>query len=205
MDYNTDRPALIIAEYGRNIQNMIDYAVTVKDRAERSRIAAAIVNVMSILNPQTRDLADAKIKLWDHLFIMSNFKLDCDSPYPKPDKEKIHPKPKKVPYPTYNVKYKHYGNSVLKVIEEAKKLSEGPAKDHLVILIANYMKQSYVNYNRDNVNDEVIFEQLKKISGGELIVKEDARLKEVAEPKPQSNEFKRNRNKNRKNKNGRRK
>ncbi len=204
MEYNTVRTELIISEYGRNIQKMIDYAITVKDKAQRTRIATAIVNVMSILNPQTRDAEDVKIKLWDHLFIMSDFKLDCDSPYPIPEKEKIHPKPKKVPYPTYNVKYKHYGNTILQMIEEAKKLENGPPKDYITLLIANFMKQSYVNYNRDNVNDEVIFEQLKKMSGGELIVKEDARLNAVAEPKPISNEFKRNKNKNRKNKNGRR-
>ena len=157
MEYNTHRPELLIAEYGRNVQKMIDHAITVTDRGERTRIATAIVNVMSILTPLTRDAADVKIKLWDHLFIMSDFKLDCDSPYPIPTAEKVHPKPKKVPYPTYNVKYKHYGNSIVKIIEEAKKLDNGPAKDHLALLIANFMKQSYVNYNRDNVNDEVIF------------------------------------------------
>ncbi len=202
MEYNTERPELLISEYGRNIQKMIDHVVTVKDRAQRTRIATAIVNVMGILNPQSRENGDAKIKLWDHLFIMSDFKLDCDSPYPKPEKEQIHPKPKKVPYPTYNVKYKHYGNTVLQMIEEVKKLDNPQAKEYLTLLIANFMKQSYVNYNRDNVNDEVIFEQLKKISGGELTVKEDARLKFVAEPRPQANEFKRNK-KNRKNKNRR--
>ncbi len=204
MEYNTERPALVISEYGRNIQKMIDYAMSLENREERTRIAYTIVNAMAILNPQIKDYTDFKLKLWDHLYIMSDYKLDCDSPYPMPSPDVVNHKPEKVPYPTYNVKYKHYGNSIMKVIDEAKKIENGPAKDNLAVLIANFMKQSYVNYNRDNVNDDVIFEQLKRISGGDLVVKEDTRLKAVLEVRPQSNNSKNKKKKN-KNNNNRRK
>lgn len=199
MEYNTERPGLVISEYGRNIQKMINYAMSLENRDERTKVAHFIVNAMAILNPQIKDYTDFKLKLWDHLFIMSDYKLDCDSPYPMPSPDVVNPKPEKVPYPTYNVRYKHYGNSIMKVIDEAKKMEAGQAKDNLAILIANFMKQSYVNYNRDNVNDDVIFEQLKKLSGGELVVKEDIKLKAVLDLKPQGvskNKKKKNKNNN---------
>jgi Domain of unknown function (DUF4290) len=211
MEYNTERPALLITEYGRNIQKMLDYTMALESRDERTKVAHSIVSAMAILNPQIKDYTDFKHKLWDHLFIMSDYKLDCDAPYPMPSPDAINPKPEKIPYPSYNIKYKHYGKTILNVIEEAKKLDNEQTRDGLAVLIANFMKQSYMNYNRDNVNDEVIFEQLKRISDGHLIVKEDTRLKAVYEARPlntlSKNKKKKNRGSNNTNNNniGRRK
>lgn len=186
MEYNSQRSDLKISEYGRYVQRLIDYAVALPDRTERSKVANAIVAVMGQLNPQMRDMGDYKHKLWDHIFIMSDFKLDCDAPYPMPSPEEIKLKPTKIDYPSYKVPYKHYGNNVMKMIEEAKKLDDGDIKDALVVLIANFMKQSYVNWNRDNVTDEMIFDQLHQFSNKELKVKENTRLAFVKEaPAPQ--------------------
>ena len=107
MEYNTQRPELIISEYGRNIQRMVDHALQLETREERTKAAHAIVNAMVVLNPQIKEYNDYRLKLWDHLFIMSDYKLDCESPYPMPSPEKRTLKPEKVPYPTYNIKYRH--------------------------------------------------------------------------------------------------
>lgn len=184
MEYNTQRPELIISEYGRNIQRMVDHAIQLDTREERTKAAHAIVNAMVVLNPQIKEYNDFRLKLWDHLFIMSDYKLDCDSPYPMPSPEKRILKPEKVPYPTYNIKYRHYGTIVIKMIDEASKMEDGAAKDQLALMIANFMKQSYVNYNRDNVSDEVIIEQLRKISNGKITLNDDVRLRYVTEVKP---------------------
>lgn len=168
MEYNTSLPHLIISEYGRNIQKMIDFAKTVKDREERNRVARAIIDVMGQLNPHLRDVTDFKHKLWDHLFIISEFKLDVDSPYPKPTPETFKTKPERVMYPSNDIRYKHYGKTVERIIVKAKEYPEGEERDALVEQIANLMKRSYLNWNRDSVNDEVIIKQLDELSKGQL-------------------------------------
>ena len=112
MIYNTQRPKLIIPEYGRNVQNMVDHAVSVEDREERNKVAHSIIDVMGNLNPHLRDVPDFKHKLWDHLFIMSDFKLDVDSPYPKPTPESFQEKPRRVTYPENGIRYRHYGRTI---------------------------------------------------------------------------------------------
>jgi len=118
-DYNTRRPKMVIPEYGRNIQKMIDHAMTVENKEERNKIANAIISVMGQLNPHLRDIADFKHKLWDHLFIISDFKLDVDSPYPLPDREAIAKKPVKLAYPENNIKFKHYRKTIETLINQA--------------------------------------------------------------------------------------
>jgi hypothetical protein len=168
MEYNTDLPHLIISEYGRNIQKMIDFAVTVDNREERNRVAQAIINVMGQLNPHLRDVTDFKHKLWDHIFIISDFKLDVDSPYPQPTRETFQTKPETVPYPSDAIRYKHYGKTVEALIAKAKEYPDGDEKNALVEQIANLMKRSYLAWNRDSVNDEVILDQLNELSKGQL-------------------------------------
>ncbi|HCI58690.1 MAG: DUF4290 domain-containing protein [Bacteroidetes bacterium] len=187
MEYNTKRPELIISEYGRNIQKMIDHAIQLESQEERTKAANAIINAMVVLNPQIREYNDYKIKLWDHLFIMSDYKLQCDSPFPMPSPEKRKLTPEKVPYPTYNIKFKHYGSIIYNMIEKTCEMEDGPQKEQVILMIANFMKQSYVNYNRDNVNDEVIFEHLRKISNGKLSLKEEVRLRYIADVRPMNN------------------
>lgn len=181
MEYNSSRPRLIISEYGRHIQKMIDYAVGIPDREERNKVARAIVGVMGQLNPHLRDVTDFKHKLWDHLFFISNFKLDVDSPYPIPNAETLSQKPKKIPYPSNQIKFKHYGKTVEVMIEKAKNMEDGPHKEAFINTIANFMKMAYMNWNRDTVSDEVIFEHLKMLSGGALSVKENYKLSNGAD------------------------
>ena len=181
MEYNTGRNRLVIPEYGRNIQKMIEYAVTLEDREERNKLAKAIVSAMGVLNPQLRDMTDFKHKLWDHLFIISDFKLDVDSPYDKPTELTYKVKPHPVPYPSSRIKYRHYGRIVEDMIKEIAQKEDTPARDHLIVNLANFMKMLYVNWNKDSVSDEVIFQHLFEMSGGKLSVKQDTRLQQHVE------------------------
>ncbi|HLU84104.1 MAG TPA: DUF4290 domain-containing protein, partial [Vicingaceae bacterium] len=167
-DYNTRRPKMVIPEYGRNIQKMIDHAITIDNREERNKIANAIISVMGQLNPHLRDIADFKHKLWDHLFIISDFKLDVDSPYPLPDKEAIAKKPEKLAYPENNIQFKHYGKTIENLIEQAILMEDKDEKKALINIIANLMKKTYLTFNRDSVNDELIINDLKILSKGKL-------------------------------------
>jgi hypothetical protein len=176
MEYNSGRGQLIMPEHGRHIQKMIDYAGTVADRDERNKVAQAIVDVMGQLNPHLRDIVDFKHKLWDHLFIISEFKLDVDSPYPRPSAETLDIKPEKIKYPSNHIKFKHYGKTTELVINEIKKMEDGPRKDTMVANIANFMKMTYLTWNRDSVNDELIVEHLTELSNGELHLNANARL-----------------------------
>ncbi len=168
MEYNTSLPKMIIPEYGRNIQKMIDFAITVGEKEERNKVARAIIDVMGQLNPHLRDVTDFKHKLWDHLFIISDFKLDVDSPYPKPTPETFQTKPELLKYPSNDIRYKHYGKTVENLIAKAKEYPEGEERNELVSQIANLMKRSYLNWNRDSVNDEVIIKQLTELSKGNI-------------------------------------
>lgn len=176
MEYNTQLPKLQIPEYGRNIQVMIDYCVTIEDREERNKCAKAIIQIMGQLNPHLRDISDFNHKLWDHLFIISKFQLDVDSPYPRPNAETFQTKPAKVPYPASTIKYKHYGKTIERIIDAAKTFEEGPEKKELTRLIANHLKKSYVNWNKDSVTDDVIFKQFKEMTNGELVIDETSAL-----------------------------
>ncbi len=181
MEYNTSLPHLIIPEYGRNIQKMIDFAISVKNRDERNSVAKAIINVMGQLNPHLRDVPDFKHKLWDHLFIISDFKLDVDSPYPMPTRETFISKPEKLNYPKDDIRYKHFGKLIEEIIAKAKEYKEGEERDFLVQTIANHLKKSYLLWNRDSVEDELIVENLKELSKGKLKLADNAKLSDTNE------------------------
>ena len=176
MEYNTQLERLIIPEYGRNIQGMIQYCVGIKDRAERNLCAKAIIQVMGQLNPHLRDVTDFKHKLWDHIFIISNFKLDVDSPYPKPSPEILTSKPNKVNYPQNQIKFRHYGKNVESLIQKAIETENEEHRNEFTQVMANLMKKSYLSWNRDSVSDEVIVDQLDKLSKGKLKLKDDFKL-----------------------------
>ena len=176
MDYNSGLPHLILPEYGRNIQRMVEFAVTVKDREERNKVAQAIISVMGQLNPHLRDVTDFKHKLWDHIFIISDFKLDVDSPYPKPTRETFITKPDRIEYPSGKIKYKPYGKVLEGIIQKAKDYPEGEEKTYLIEVIANLLKRSYLTWNRDSVNDEVILNHLEELSEGQLKLKDASKL-----------------------------
>jgi len=168
LEYNAERPHLIIPEYGRHLQKLINQATLIADREERNKAARYIINVMGSLNPHLRDVPDFQHKLWDQIFIMSDFKLDVDSPYPIPTRDVINLKPERLPYPQKNPKYRFYGNNIKYMIEVANKWEEGEMKSALVKVIANHMKKSYLSWNKDTVTDAVIFEHLFELSDGRI-------------------------------------
>ncbi|MHC1776374.1 MAG: DUF4290 domain-containing protein [Lentimicrobium sp.] len=176
MDYNSTRDKLIIPEYGRNVQKMAAFLSTIEDREKRSNMAKALVNIMAQLHPDQRDTVDFKRKLWDHLYIISDFKLDVDGPYPAPLSEELIEKPQRIPYPQEVIKFRPYGKNIAKMIEKATLFEDGPEKDALVKNIANHLKKSYLNWNRDSVNDELITDHLKELSHGKLKLSDDMRL-----------------------------
>jgi len=166
LEYNSDRPLMIIPEYGRHIQKLVDHCVAQETLEERKKMATAIVDVMGNLQPHLRDVPDFKHKLWDQLFIMSEFKLDFDSPYGKPDKEELEAKPEALPYPKQVSRYRFYGHNIQTMIDVALSWEEGELKTALVFNIANHMKKCYLNWNKDTVDDRVIFKHLFDLSGG---------------------------------------
>ncbi len=198
MEYNTERAKMAIPEYGRNVQRMIEFAISVKDREERNRVARAIISVMGQLNPHLRDVTDFKHKLWDHLFIIADFKLDVDSPYPIPNAATFQTKPDKVSYPDNKIKYRHYGRILEKIIQKAVEFEEGDEKNVLTEMIANSMKKSYLMWNRDSVTDDVIFQQLKELSKDQLQLDPNTKLVQVSDlPVVRQQQHSNNKNKNR--------
>lgn len=178
-DYNTNRKKLVLPEYGRNIQNMIEHVLTIEDRQERIQASQGIIDVMGNMNPHLRDIDDFRHKLWDHLAIMSEFKLDIDWPYELPTKEILEERPNNIPYNNYTIRYKHYGKAIELFIEKAVEIEDTEEREALTKLIANHMKKAYLTWNRENVTDEVIFEDLKNLSRGRLEVPEGLKLAEV--------------------------
>lgn len=168
LEYNSERKSLIIPEYGRHLQKLIDQAIAIQDREERNKMAKYIISVMGSMNPHLRDVPDFQHKLWDQLFIMSDFSLDVDSPYPIPSKEVLKMKPDTLKYPQNFPKYRFYGNNITYMIAKANEWEEGDMKNALVRVIANHMKKSYLSWNKDTVTDAVIFEHLYELSGGKL-------------------------------------
>lgn len=168
LEYNTGRTQLIIPENGRHFQIMIDSALDVSDRDERNKIANAIVSVMGNMHPHLRDVPDFQHKLWDQLFIMSDFKLDVDAPFPKPSKEVLSQKPEVLPYPQNFPKYRFYGNNIKRMIDIAVDWEDADKQEALALAIANHMKKCYLNWNKDTVEDTVIFGHLRELSEGKL-------------------------------------
>ncbi|MDA3954159.1 MAG: DUF4290 domain-containing protein [Bacteroidales bacterium] len=173
MEYNTNRKKLVLPEYGRNIQKMVKLAKAEPDAAKRNKMAQAIISIMGNMNPHLRDIVDFKHKLWDHLAIISEFDLDIESPYPTPEIETFNSKPERVPYKTKVTKFKHYGQTIEKMITVAIEMEEGELKEILIQLIANHMKKSYLTWNKEAVNDDQIFRDLKIISGGKIDLNTD--------------------------------
>ena len=168
IEYNTERPHLIIPEYGRHIQKMVDHAISIEDKEERNKVAKSIISVMGNMNPHLRDVPDFQHKLWDQLFIISDFKLDVDSPFVKPSREELMEAPEPLKYPQNFPKYRFYGNNIKRMIDIANGWEEGDMKEGLVMTIANHMKKCFLNWNKDTVEDFVIFNHLFELSGGKL-------------------------------------
>lgn len=205
LEYNTERKRLIIPEYGRHIQKMINHAVETEDDVERNKIAKAIIGVMGNLQPHLRDVPDFQHKLWDQLFIMSDFRLDVDSPFPKPSRELLEERPEPLGYPQNFPKYRFYGNNIKRMIDVANSWEEGDMKVALEYAIANHMKKCYLNWNKDTVEDYVIFKHLLELSNGKIdLAARDEDLSDASNLLKQKKKFSHNnKNQQRNNKNHR--
>lgn len=173
MDYNTTKEHLVIREYGRNVQNLVNYALTVTDRDERTKVAKYIVELMAQVNPQYKHVDEYRRKLWDHLFYISGFKLDVDAPFPKPEPEdviKTFKKEGRMPYPVHDIRFRHYGRNVENMVNKAVEMDDPEKQKAYTEAIGNYMKMAYANWNRENVTDEVIVSDIKRISKGKLSI-----------------------------------
>lgn len=168
LGYNTASNKLIIPEYGRHVQMLIEQISLIADKEERNKAARYAVSIMGDMNPHLRDVPDFQHKLWDQLFMISDFKLDVDSPYPIATRESVNSRPEPLPYPQNHPKYRFYGNNITYMINEALKWEDGEMKDALIMVIANHMKKSYLSWNKDSVKDEVIFEHLNELSNGKI-------------------------------------
>jgi hypothetical protein len=193
MEYNSTRPKLDLPEYGRNVKKMVNHALTIEDKSERQKCVDAIIKVMGQLNPHLRDIEDYKHKLWDHIWIMSDFKLDVESPYPVPAKESFETKPNKVEYPVGKLRYGHYGKATQNIINLIPEEKDEEKKKELINITANMMKRFYLSWNRDSVQDQTIVDHLNELSNGKLTLKvEDIEFKSTQEILRSQN-FQRNR------------
>lgn len=208
MEYNSQRESIVLREYGRCIQKLINHATTIEDKEKRQQIAEQILNIMGGINPHLKNVEDFKHLLWDHLHLISDFKLVVDSPYPIPDKELIFAKPKKVSYPIKNEKYKHYGRNILSMIKSAATLEDEEKQMAYAKTIANYMKKVQASRNNSGeiVNDLIIINDLEAISDGVLKLEDETTLTKVKVNrtfKPNNNNNNNNRKRNNNNNNNR--
>ncbi len=183
-DYNSQRKKLILPEYGRHIQKMVDYVSTIEDPEERNRMARILISVMGNLNPHLRDINDFKHKLWDHLHVISDFKIDIDSPYPKPSRDTINEPPKPIDYPAHPIRIKHYGRVIEQMVKDVAEMEDGPVKTFYITSVANQMKKAYLTWNKDAVSDETIIRDLESLSDGKIRLSLNTKLMDTREFKP---------------------
>ena len=176
MDYNTQRDKLQMPEYGRHVQDMINYVKNLPDKDKRNEQIQAVVSVMGTLNPQLRDINDFKHKLWDHVHIISDFEIDIDSPYTTPTRETLAAKPNPIPLQKTPVKASHYGRNIQNMIEVIAQRPDDEVKRYMIRTLASYMKQQYLIWNKDSVSEETIFNDIYKLSDGRITVPEDIHL-----------------------------
>ena len=176
MEYNTSRGPMLLPEYGRNVQNMIMHAHEIEDREERNRAAQAIIVVMGQLNPHLRDVDDYRHKLWTHLFIMSDFQLDVDSPYEKPEREVLEERPEIMPYPKSKIRFGHYGQYTQKILEMSREMEDSGERTYMTNAMGNFMKKQYLLHNNNAVENQVIADQLFELSKGDLRIENPEEL-----------------------------
>lgn len=176
LKYNTEREKLIISEYGRNIQVMINHLMEIEDREKRTAAAHFVVNVMAQMNPQVKESNDYIHKLWDHLYIISDYKLDVDGPFDPPQQGVITIKPEHVGYQKHDIKHGHYGHYAGELLKEIEKIDDEQKREALIVAMANQMKRDYLNWNRETVNDLLILDDLYKLSGEKFAIAPDTKL-----------------------------
>ena len=176
LDYNTQREKLQMPEYGRNIQKMVEYVASIPDKEKRNEQILAVLDVMGIMNPQLRDIADFNHKLWDHVQIISDFKIDIDSPYPTPTKETLAARPNRIPLKKEPIKAACYGRNIQNMINAIAAHEDSEVKDFMIKTIAEYMRQQYLIWNKDSVSDETIFNDIRMLSDNKIVIPEDFKL-----------------------------
>jgi hypothetical protein len=179
MDYNTQRKKLALPEYGRSIHKMVDWVTTIEDRNERNRQIRAVIAVMGGMNPHLRDVNDFKHKLWDHVHIMSDFKIDIDSPYPIPTKESFNTPIHTIPYASEAIKIRHYGRNIQLMINRIAETEDSELKGKSLLLLANHMKKLYVTWNKETISDDIIFRDIVFLSGGKIRIPENFKLSQA--------------------------
>lgn len=183
MEYNSQREDLIIPEYGRNIQKMIQYAKTIEDKAQRQRFVEKVVDLMQQMNPQSRNLDDYREKLWKHVFRIANYELDVVPPIGKiPTPDEAHKRPDIIPYPQSEPRFRHYGSNVQRLIKKAMSMPAGPKREGFVRVIGSYMKLAYRTWNKEHfVSDDVIKNDLEALSNGMLTLADEAALDQLSQ------------------------
>lgn len=169
-NFNEDKSPLVLREYGRNVQKLVDHVKTIEDKEKRTRFAETLVDLMKMINPNTKDYPEYTQKVWDDLYIMSGFELEVDGPFPMPEKSILGRKPRKMEYNTHNVRFKHYGKNVELMIQKALALEDAEDREAAVISIGKLMKTFQLAWNRDNVDDEVILQNIEQLSKGDLTI-----------------------------------
>ena len=167
-DYNTTRPGMIIKEYGRNVQNLVHYALSLEDKDKRTKLAHIIVSVMQQVNPSNNINEEYLKKLWNHLYIISDYKLDIDFPYEVHKPDQLEKSPVHLDYKDNNIEYRFYGRNTELVLRDLAKKEEGPERDELVIIMANQMKTMYVNWNKCIVGDDLIDAHIRKLTDNKI-------------------------------------
>lgn len=176
LEYNTQREELKMPEYGRHVQKMTEYVASIPNKEKRNEQIQAVVAVMGTLNPQLRDINDFKHKLWDHVQIISDFKIDIDSPYPTPTRESLSTKPNPIPLHNEPIKATHYGRNIQNMIEVIASREDDEVKTYMIQTLAHYMKQQYIIWNKDSVSDETIFRDIEKLSDGRIVIPQDMQI-----------------------------
>lgn len=173
MEYNSQREHLSISDYGRNVVKLIQYAKTIEDRTQRTKVAEAIVSVMGQVNPQSKDSVEYRHKLWDHLMMMANWELDVDTPFPmtRPEEDRLHPHA--LCYKDFKMRYRHYGSTLEKMIQQIAQMPEGEEREVLTTQMAHLMKREYLTWNSGTVEDELILEQFSELSDNRLTLPAD--------------------------------
>lgn len=168
MEYNTKREKIEIMDYGRNVYKLVQYAKGIEDRGRRTQVAEAIVNVMAQVNPHVRDHVDYRRRLWDHLMVLAGGELDVDTPFEVSHDPSLRFSPKKLDYSDGNIRYRHYGRILERMIEKVSGMAEGEERTVLEAQLAEALKRNYLAWNRDSVDDDVIIDQMERVSGGKI-------------------------------------
>ena len=179
MDYTTQRDKLLMSEYGRHVQDMVNYVKNIPNKEKRNEQIQAVVAVMGTLNPQLRDINDFKHKLWDHVQVIADFDIDIDSPYPTPTKETLNTKPNVIPIQKSPIKIAHYGRNIQNMIDVIAEKEEGEIKVYMIKTLASYMMQQYLIWNKDTVEEQTIFRDIVALSNGRITIPEDMHLSSV--------------------------